>query len=67
MGDQRVNVAGPLLGAAIIGCGVGYLIYKKTGNMLWGIGGAAAITLGDLVLVLWTDRYRRKKASERQK
>lgn len=60
MSDDRRNIAGPLLGAAIIGCGVGYLIYVKTGQMLWGMGAAAAITLGDLALVLWTDRFRKK-------
>lgn len=60
MSDQRSNIAGPVLGAAIIGCGVGYLIYNKTGQMLWGIGAALAITLGDLALVLWTDRIRQR-------
>lgn len=60
MSDQRPNIAGPVLGAAIIGCGVGYLIYNKTGQMLWGIGAALAITLGDLALVLWTDRIRQR-------
>ena len=55
------NYAGPLFGAAIIGVGIGYLIYKKTGNAVYAGLAVVGITAADFVFILITNRYFHKK------
>jgi len=43
---------GPAFGALIIGCGVAFLIYKKTNNMVQAAGLGAIIAIADYVLIL---------------
>lgn len=43
---------GPAFGALIIGCGVGYLTYKKTNNSSLAVLLALGIAIADYVLVL---------------
>jgi len=57
---DRPNRAGPLLGAAIIGCGIGYFIYAKTGNIFFGIGAAVLITGADYGLVMAANKFMKK-------
>lgn len=58
--SNKPNRAGPFLGAAIIGCGIGYLIYNKTGNAAYGIAAALVITSGDYFLVMVTNKFFKK-------
>ena len=60
MTRSRENRAGPFLGAALIGCGIGYLIYNKTGNLTYGIGAAVLITAADYVFVMAVNKYFKK-------
>lgn len=50
---------GPLLGAVIIGGGIGYLIYGKTNNPLLAIVSGVALAIADYVLVI-TLKYNKK-------
>jgi len=43
---------GPAFGALIIGCGVGFLTYKKTNNIVQAAGLGVIIAIVDYVLVL---------------
>jgi hypothetical protein len=56
----RPNHAGPLLGASLIGAGIGYFIYKKTGNGLLAASAAIGITLADYAVVLFINHLKNK-------
>jgi hypothetical protein len=51
---------GPAFGALIIGCGIGFLIGQRTGNILYGIVAAVLITIADYFFILWTNSFRKK-------
>lgn len=57
---DRPNRAGPMMGAAIIGCGIGWLIYSKTGNVIYGVLAAALIASADYVFVMATNKFFKK-------
>jgi len=61
MSNRRPNYAGPLFGAAIIGVGIGYLIYKKTGNPFYALLAVIGLTVGDFVFILLTNKYFHKE------
>lgn len=52
---------GPLLGAVIIGAGVGFLVFQKFDILLYALGAGLAVGVGDYVLLGWVDRWRKKK------
>lgn len=58
--SPKPNRAGPMMGAAIIGCGIGYFIFKKTDNILYAIGAAVLITFGDYIFVMATNKFFKK-------
>ena len=60
MMPDKPNRAGPLMGAAIIGCGIGYFIYAKTGNPFYGIGAAVLITGADYLFIMATNKFFKK-------
>jgi len=43
---------GPAFGALIIGCGVAFLIYKKTNNIIQALGIGAVTAIADYGLIL---------------
>ena len=53
--------AGPVFSAVLIGGGIGYMIFKKTGSPFYGIGAAIAICAGEYLFLMWADRFRAKK------
>jgi len=52
---------GPAFGALIIGCGVTYLFYRKTQNLLLAAGVGIAVALADYLLLLWIQSFKKKK------
>ncbi|MEE9346590.1 MAG: hypothetical protein V3U82_00240 [Robiginitomaculum sp.] len=60
MANGHPNHAGPLLGASLIGAGIGYFIYKKTGNWLLAASAAIGITLADFAVVIFINRFKNK-------
>ena len=52
---------GPFLGALIIGAGVGFLVYQKFENSLYGLAAGLAVGIGDYLILEWVDRWRKKK------
>ena len=52
--------SGPLFGALIIGCGIGYLVGTRTNNIFYGLSSALALTVADYYLILWTNSFRKK-------
>lgn len=63
--NKAPNRAGPFLGAAIIGCGIGYLIFNKTGNAIYGIAAALVITSGDYFFVMASNKFFKKDTSKK--
>lgn len=53
--------AGPLFGALIIGCGLAYLVYGRTQNLLLAIAAGLAVALADYVVLLWIDKFKKKR------
>lgn len=53
--------AGPLFGALIIGCGLAYLVHRRTQNLLLAIGAGIAVALADYFFLLWIDSFKKKK------
>jgi hypothetical protein len=53
--------AGPVFSAVLIGGGIGYMVFKKTGNPLYGIGTAVAICAGEYLFLIWSNSLRNKK------
>ncbi len=43
---------GPLFGALIIGVGIGYLTWQKTGNAPLGVAIAIALTVADYIFLM---------------
>ena len=52
---------GPLLSALIIGAGVGFLIFQKFENPLYGLGAGLTVGLGDYLILSWINTLRKKK------
>jgi len=52
---------GHVFSAVLIGGGVGYLIYKKTGSVGYGIGAAILLCLGEFFFLRWSDSLRKRK------
>ena len=53
--------AGPVFSAVLIGGGIGYMIFKKTGSAIYGIGAAVAICAGEYLFLIWSNSLRKKK------
>ena len=53
--------AGPLFGALIIGCGLAYLVHERTQNLLLAAGAGIAVALADYVVLLWIDKFKKKR------
>ena len=53
--------AGPMFGAVLVGGGSGYMVYKKTGNPVYGVGAAIAICVGEYLYLIWANSLRKKK------
>lgn len=52
---------GPMFGALLVGCGIGYLLYQKTGNAGLAVLAAAGITVAGYSLEVGLKRLLRKK------
>lgn len=60
------GMEGPLFGALILGTGVGYLVTKKTGSLLYGIGAGLGVTLIDFVVLVWAKRLTARRRNKHQ-
>ncbi len=52
---------GPVFGALLVGCGVGYLMYQKTQNAGLAVLAAAGITTAGYMLEVWLKSVMGKK------
>jgi len=52
---------GPLFGALIIGVGLGFMIWRSTGQILLAALAGIAISVLDYFLLIWMQRFTKKK------
>lgn len=52
---------GPLVSALLIGGGIGYLVGRQTGNLVYGVLTAIGLGLADYFFLVWTNSLRNKK------
>jgi len=50
---------GPAFGALIIGCGVAYLVHRKTQNILLAAGAGIAVAFADYILLIWIQSFKK--------
>ena len=51
---------GPAFGALIIGAGVGYLMYNKTGNLAAALALGAGLAIADYIFLVWISSLKKK-------
>jgi len=52
---------GPAFGAAIIGSGLAFLVWKKTQNLFFAIIAGIGIAIVDYVVLLWIQSFKKNK------
>lgn len=52
---------GPLFSALIIGVGIGFLVFQKFDNIVYGIGAGLVVGGLDYVMLAWVNKIRKKK------
>jgi hypothetical protein len=50
-----------MLSALIIGAGVGFLVFQRFENPIYGLGAGLAVGLADYFVLSWVNSWRQKK------